>query len=358
MKFKKSKMRNYNLIAIISLVLFSVGCGNGKNSEELFFSFDNSKVKEQYQPQETVNLDVKNIKNKKIDSIVYYINDKKSETKKGTTHFNFNLSHQKLGYQNIKALVYYEGNNQEISTRIELVSNTDPKILKYKIVATYPHDTLSFTEGFEFYKDTLYESTGSPDNGIGYLRKYDLKTGLVYKQVNLDKKYFGEGITILNDKVYQLTWQSNVGFIYNSKTFAKEKEFPFDKKIEGWGMTNDGMNLYQSDGTEKIWKMNPTTQKMTDCINVYTSSGKVKSINELEYIDGKIYCNVWQKDVILIVNSASGAVEGIVNFADIRKLVTNKKAEVLNGIAYNPKSKSIFITGKNWNKTFEIKIVE
>jgi glutamine cyclotransferase len=162
----------------------------------------------------------------------------------------------------------------------------------------------------------------------------------------------------LKNKIYQLTWQSNIGFVYNASTLKREKTFTYDKPIEGWGMTNDGEYLYQSDGTEKIWKMNPETLKMIDYINVYAGSNKIKSVNELEFINGKIYGNIWQKDAIAVINPTTGAVEAILNLTDLRKQVTNDTAEVLNGIAYNPKTKTLFVTGKNWDKLFELKVLE
>jgi len=170
--------------------------------------------------------------------------------------------------------------------------------------------------------------------------------------------YFGEGITIINNKLYQLTWEEKKGFIYNIDTWKVEKTFDYDKPIEGWGMTNDGKVIYQSDGTEKIWKMNPTNQKMIDYVNVYAGSSKIKSVNELEYINGKIYCNIWQKDAIAVVNPENGKVEAIINLAGLRKFIKHPEAEVLNGIAYNPKTKSIFVTGKKWEKLFEITVSE
>jgi glutamine cyclotransferase len=160
----------------------------------------------------------------------------------------------------------------------------------------------------------------------------------------------------MNDKIYQLTWKEKTGFIYNANTFKLEKTFTYDKDIEGWGMTNDGTHLYQTDGTEKIWKKNPATQKMIDYVNVYSGSSKIQSINELEWINGKIFCNVWQKDAIAIVNPTSGAVESILDLSGLRTKIESPNAEVLNGIAYNPKTKTIFVTGKNWDKTFEIQV--
>ena len=349
-------MKKYNLLSIILLGITLTNCGDTKKSENSIFTFNNSEFKQKYITSDALNLSVLNPNTKAIDSVIYYINDKKIGSSKGANQLSFPLKEQKLGYQNLKALVYYEGENAEATARVELVSNVQPKLLKYKIVNTHAHDTLSFTEGLEFYKDTLYESTGQ--KGSSYFRKYDYKTGKIFKQVDLEDKYFGEGITFLNNKLYQLTWQEKTGFIYNATTLKLEKTFAFTKDIEGWGMTNDGKNIYQSDGTEKIWTSNPENQQMLDYINVYSGDTKIKAINELEWIDGKIYANVWQKDAIAVVNPTSGAVEGIIDLSGLRKFVKNTAAEVLNGIAYNPKTKTIFVTGKNWDKMFEITVSE
>ena len=333
-------------------------CGIEKKGENSIFTFDDSKFSARYQSQETLKLRILNPNTKAVDSVEYYNNDIKIGSKKGLEKLTFELKNQKLGYQNLKAVVYFEGENSVATTRIELVSNVTPKALKYTIVNTYPHDTASFTEGLEFYKDTLYESTGSGNDCKSYLRKYNYKTGEIYKQTNLDPIYFGEGITFVNNKIFQLTWQNKTGFIYNANTWKLEKTFTYDRNIEGWGMTNDGKNIYQSDGTEKIWKMNPDTQKMMDYVNVYSGDYKIPKINELEWINGKIYANVWQKDLIAVVNPANGTVEGILDFSALRKSIQFPQAEVLNGIAYNPKTKTIFVTGKQWDKMFEIKVSE
>ena len=347
-------MKKYNSLLVILLALIVASCGGSKKDNENLFSFDTAAFKEVYQPNEMAILSVLNPQNKKIDSIIYYANDLKIGSKKDNEKISLSLSDKKLGYQNIKALVYFEGENVETTARIEVVSSIEPKLLNYNIVNTFPHDTLAFTEGFEFYRDTLIESTGQ--KGASHFRKYDYITGKVHKQVNMDSQYFGEGITVINNKIYQLTWQSNVGFIYDASTLKQIKTFPYDKPIEGWGMTNDGKHIYQSDGTEKIWKMNPQTQKMEDYINVYTNTNKIKSINELEWIDGKIYGNIWQKDAIAVINPITGAVEGVLNLAGLRSKIKFAGAEVLNGIAYNPKTKTIFVTGKNWDKMFEIRV--
>lgn len=349
-------MKKYNFLSIILLGIAINSCGDPKKIDNSLFSFDESKFQAHYLPQDNIELGILNPNSKEIDSIVYFVNDTKIGSKKGIEKFSLALKSQKLGYQNLKAVVYYDGENAQASTRIELVSAIQPKLLKYTLINTYPHDTASFTEGLEFYKDTLYESTGL--NGKSYLRKYNYKTGKIYQQVDLDAKYFGEGITFLNNKIYQLTWQDKTGFIYNANTLKLEKTFAYDRDIEGWGMTNDGKYIYQSDGTEKIWKTNPENQKMMSFINVYSASSKIPKINELEWINGKIYANIWTKDAIAVVNPESGAVEGILDMSGLRKLTNTTPDDVLNGIAYNPKTKTIFVTGKNWDKMFEITVSE
>lgn len=349
-------MKNYKALSIILLGLIIGSCGGSKKDASNYFSFNSSDFKTHYQSNDNVTLEITNSQNKVIDSIIYYVNDVKVASTKGNAKATFDLKNKKLGYQNLKALVYFEGDNVAVTDRIELVSDIAPKLLTYKIINTFPHDTASYTEGLEFYRDTLYESGGGYNKSKFF--KYDYKTGKVYKNQNLDGKYFGEGMTIINNNLYLLTWKEKTGFIYNPITFKLEKTFTFDKDIEGWGMTNDGKNIYHSDGTEKIWTMNPDTQKMTDYINVYTNTSKIKSVNELEWIDGKIYGNIYTKDAIAVIDPKTGAVEAVIDLSALKKLIKNKEADVLNGIAYNPKTKTIFITGKNWDKMFEIKVSE
>ncbi|WP_394759572.1 glutaminyl-peptide cyclotransferase [Flavobacterium sp.] len=346
-------MKKYNVFVFILLTTIFIGCGDKNNSKNLF-SIDESKFKAMYHNEDVISLIVKNDANKTIDSIVYFNNDKKIGSVKGNAKFDYALTNEKLGYQNLKTIVYYEGSTEETTTRVELLSSIEPKILTYTVLNTYPHDKASFTEGLEFYDGNLYESTGK--NGTSYFAKTDYKTGKIVQKVDLEAKYFGEGITFINGKMFQLTWKDSTGFIYDANTLKLEKTFKFDKKIEGWGMTNDKQYIYQSDGTEKIWKMNPENQKMIDFVNVYTNTSKIKSVNELEWIDGKIYANIWQKDAIIIINPLTGAVEALVDLSGLRKKTNAGSEDTLNGIAYNPKTKTIFVTGKNWDKMFEIKV--
>lgn len=344
-------------LAATILALTIISCDSEKPGEK-YFEFDNSILKPLYKKEDSAQLLMLPTADKTIDSVVYFSNDKKIGSGKAGEKFNFDLAQAKLGYQNLKALVYYNGKDhpQEITGRLEIVSSIEPKLLTFDVVNTYPHDVASFTQGLEFYQDTLMESTGQ--KGSSWLRKLDYKTSKPYKQVDLTPEYFGEGFTVLNNQVYQLTWQEKTGFIYDAKTLKKIKEFPYSQNIEGWGLTNDGTNLYWSDGTEKIWKVDPKTLEHTDYVNVYTPSSKIKALNELEFAKGKIYGNVWQKDAIAVIDPVTGSVEGILDISRLRKELTNPRAEVSNGIAYRKSSNTFFVTGKNWDKMFEIRIKE
>lgn len=351
-------MKVYNVFAIILLSLFFVACNDSKKSDEIYFSFDTSAEKPSYTVTDAFSIKVLNSQNKAIDSIVYSVNGTRISSKTDISTVDFQLKDQKLGYQNITAAVYFDGQKepQNIVTRAELVSNINPKLLKYEIVNTFAHDETSFTQGLEFYRDTLLESTGQ--HGTSYIRKYDYKTGKVYQQTDLEQQYFGEGITVFQNKVYQLTWQSGVGFVYNADNLKFEKQFIYDKKVEGWGLANDGEFIYQSDGTEKIWKLDPSTLKMIDYVNVYSAANKIKSVNELEYANGKMYGNIWQRDAVAVIDPTTGAVIEVLDLKDLRSTLTSKRAEALNGIAYNAKTKTFFVTGKLWDKMFEIRLVE
>ena len=358
-------MKNLKLFAFIILGGVLVNCNGSKKSETNSFSFNQKELKAQYTANEVLKMQIDHPENVKIDSIVYFINDKKVGSKKDASVFEHQWNAQKMGYIGLKAVIYSEGKSDETTTRVEMISVIQPKLLTYKILNTYPHDIKAYTQGLEFYRDTLFESTGNGAGngtgirGISSLRKTDYKTGKVYKQVDLENAMFGEGITVLNNKVYQLTYTELTAFIYDADTFKRLKTVPYTRKMQGWGLTNDGTNLYQSDGSEKIWILNPETFKEIDYINIYTGANKVKNVNELEWVNGKIYGNVYQRDAIAKIDPKTGAVEAILDLKDLKSKVTqHPDLDVLNGIAYNPKTKTFFVTGKNWDKMFEISISE
>ncbi|MAV04457.1 MAG: glutamine cyclotransferase, partial [Flavobacteriaceae bacterium] len=193
------------------------------------------------------------------------------------------------------------------------------------------------------------------------LIKIDYKNGLVLDKIFLDKSYFGEGLTIIGDNLYQLTWKQKIGFVYNKNNFELIKSFNYKKSIEGWGLCNDGTNIYKSDGTEKIWILDPETLNELSYISVVTNNKVITKINELEWYRGKIYANTYQfnKEVGLIIDPKSGSVEGVIDFKGLKeKVKKHDKLDVQNGIAFHSKKNTFFVTGKNWNKLFEIEIFE
>jgi glutamine cyclotransferase len=346
-------MKKINLLIITSLSALLYSCGNTEN----LFSIASKDLKQVYKQNESVNLSIENTENTPIDSVVYYANDVKLGTTENNKTLNFKLANLQLGVQDIKAVVYYEGQNVECLTSFELVSNITPKLYEtkdYTILNTYNHDLNAYTQGLEFHKGILLEGTGQ--NGESTLRKTDYKTGKVTKSIPLSPDYFGEGITVFNGKIYQLTWKNKVGFIYNADTFVQEKTFNYFADIEGWGLTHNDKHLIMSDGTSEIYFLDPATQKMVRSINVYSDTNAIPELNELEWIDGKIWANIYQKDAVAIINPENGAVEAVIDFSNLKSKITNPEKDVLNGIAYNPATKTVFVTGKNWEKMFEIKL--
>lgn len=223
----------------------------------------------------------------------------------------------------------------------------------YTVVKTYPHDPTAFTEGLLFDNDLLYESTGL--QGKSWLRQIDLASGQVVQQIDLPQQYFGEGITIFGDKIFQLTWQSHIGFVYNKTTFNPLQTFTYT--TEGWGLTQDGKRLIMSDGTARLTFRNPTTFAEIGYIDVYDANGPITQLNELEYVNGKIYANIWMTDWIVIIAPETGQVTGRIDLKNLLPLADRTGADVLNGIAYLPKDDRLFVTGKLWPKLFEIRLV-
>ncbi|WP_136480943.1 glutaminyl-peptide cyclotransferase [Cognatitamlana onchidii] len=343
-------MKSIKYLTIIFLGVLLTSCGSNTGQKKSDFTIVTNAKKGNLPNNKTLELSIENKKKYTIDSITYLLNGMKigSQTL---------LSDFKLGKQTLEAVVYFEGEQQKVTSTITILHNELPKVYTYNIIDEYPHDITSYTQGLEFYNDTLYESTGQYKESK--LRKVNYKTGEVIKNMNLADEYFGEGLTILNDKVYQLTWQKGTGFIYDVHSFNKLDSFKYGNSKEGWGLCNHNDIIYKSDGTEKIWLLNKDTLAEEDYIQVYTNKGKIVGINEMEWIDGKIYANRYQKDGVAIINPENGAVVGVVDFSPLKKLIKQHAGlDVLNGIAYNPKTKTIFVTGKRWNKLFEVEIIE
>lgn len=242
---------------------------------------------------------------------------------------------------------------------VKKAKTTTPKVpLKYygfDVVNSYPHQTTAYTQGLQFVDGLLWEGTGQ--YGASRLQYVDLTSGSVKVVATLPKEHFGEGITILNDKIYQLTWQNSVMHIYDRKTLKKIGEHKY--RGEGWGLTTDGESLYMSDGTSDIRVLDGVTLKVKGVINVVLNGESLPYLNELEWIDGKIWANVYTYDQIAIINPATGVVEGVIDLRGLlNESLRTEDTDVLNGIAYDAEQQRIFVTGKNWSRIFEIKIYE
>lgn len=339
-------MHIYKYFILLYLSIILISCGETNSSKQSNLSI-NTNLKSLLLG-DTLNLSITNPKKLNISEVNYQLNGKSIDK-------NEVLNNTTLGEKTLTAIVTYDDNTETLTKSIKIYNNVIPAIYTYEIINTYPHDITSYTQGLEFYEGELYESTGQYKESK--LRKVNFETGDVIKNTNLDDNFFGEGLTILGDKIYQLTWQSKRGFIYDVNSFEKLSTFNYGKSIEGWGICNNGNTLYKSDGTEKIWFLNPENLTEEGHIEVYTEKGKIPSLNELEWIDGKIFANIYQRNGVVIINPKTGGVEGVINFEPLKKLVKqHDKLDVLNGIAYHPERKSIFVTGKNWDKLFEVTI--
>jgi glutaminyl-peptide cyclotransferase len=232
-------------------------------------------------------------------------------------------------------------------------------VINYAVTNVYPHDTTAFTEGLLMHDGKLYESTGSPNQlpqTKSLFGPVDLKTGVINKKVELDRqKYFGEGIVFLGSKVFQLTYQTKKGFIYDAETFQKLGEFTFPSK-EGWGLTTDGGSLIMSDGTNNLTYLNPTTFQPSKTLQVMDENGPVSNLNELEFIGGTFYANVYTTDLVVRIDTGSGKVTGKLDLSSLTNEVKVKYPASLemNGIAYDSASHKVYVTGKMWPNIYEI----
>ena len=335
------------LLLILSFFLIS----NCENNNSKDFKLKIQSTDKTVKLNDTINIDISSKRGIIIDSTKLFLNNKPVDN-------HVILDNYILGNQDIRAIVYSDGESFTLTNSFDIYSDSAPKLYKYEIINEFRHDNKAYTQGLEFYDNVLYESTGL--NGKSSLRKVNYRTGEVLKSIKIDNEYFAEGITILNDKIYQLTWKNQIGFIYNTDLEIMNT-FEYGNSIQGWGLCNDGEYIYKSDGTNKIWLLDKVTLEEISYIEVMTNKSKIKNINELEYINGKIYANTYQlnRDVVIIINPKNGTVEGVIDFTGIRDLVKKSPdLDVMNGIAYNPKTDRLYVTGKNWDKLFEIQLVE
>lgn len=256
------------------------------------------------------------------------------------------------GRKSLKVSAYKKGRARTTITRfLVTMSDVIPARNGYRIVNTYPHQRDAFTQGLIYDNGILYEGTGQETGSS--LRQVELETGKVLRQLNLDPSLFGEGITLYDDRIYQVTWTSQVGFVYEKETFRQINKVYYQS--EGWGLTTMNKQIVMSDGSNVLYLIEPEMFTVVSRLEVYDNEKKVDQLNELEYINGELWANIWMSDLIARIDPVSGK---LIAYIDLKGLMKDKDAGVLNGIAYDKEGNRIFVTGKNWPQLFEIRLTE
>lgn len=348
------------LFLMVSLLFLAVQCSdtpaNDVAEEEAVIQFE---IQQNIQATLNTIIPLEVIVTEPLNTVELFFNDSIVESWKDVEEsFTANLktSYFGVGEYGLVIKAKNEKGEEFIDNRtIEILSDVHPEILRAEVIREYPHDPNSFTQGLEFYKGDLYEGTGDPGNqGNTVVAKVDLNSGSHDYSMGLQAGFFGEGITILNDKLYQLTWQNQKCYVYDV-TAELQLLNEFNYIGEGWGLCNDGKSLIMSNGSERITFRDPETFQIQRTISVYNKKGKIINLNELEYHDGMIYANVWTTNIIIGIDPITGVVLKQIDATDL-VLLGKGTGEVLNGIAV--KDDEFYLTGKNWSKLFKVKFIE
>ena len=286
---------------------------------------------------------------------LFFDNDPVASYLKGENNLYIVTDTLNPGNHKISLIAYVNGKSTpRSSVNVTLLSDITPQLLGYKIINIYPHDRKAYTQGLVYENGFLYEGTGL--KGKSSLRKVNLQTGEPVASLNLPPDLFGEGICILDNRIIQLTWTSGLGFVYDKNSFRFLNKIRYN--TQGWGLTTDGTSLIMSDGSNHLYFIEPTYFSETSRIEVFDNKGAVNNLNELEYINGLVYANIYQTNKIAIIDPRTGKVIAYLNLSGLlKKKDRESTTDVLNGIAWDPASKNLFVTGKNWPKLFEIKTI-
>ena len=352
---------NARLLAAAIILLVIAGYSGCKNnvSETLSITPDAGTA---YKLGDVISVKVSSSAGTLPDSVVYLIDSVRSTSRKDTLAAKLKTDSLGCGSRLITARFYKGGKPQEVSTNVILLAPSAPVEYTYKVDKVYPHDPASYTEGLEYHDgDCFFESTGLEKES--YLLKVDLKTGKRLQAAKLDDQYFGEGIATVGDKILMLTYREGKAFIYDKNTFKLLSTIPYTWGREGWGVCFDGKHILNDDSTNRIFFLNKDTFMPESSIDVYDDKGPVNAVNELEYIDGKIYANVYTTDNILVINPKNGAVMERIDMKDLwpmaqRPANFDNEQNVLNGIAYDKKGGRIFVTGKKWPHLYQVHFIK
>ena len=287
------------------------------------------------------------------DSVRFLVDGKQVSAFSAATDFSLDTKNLRVGGVRLSAEVVYNGKTEYLSGSLKLRSDITPKHLSYKVVNRFPHDRGAYTQGLLFDEGVMYESTGL--NRKSSLRKVKFETGDILQSIALNDTYFGEGLAIDDNRLMQITWKNHKGFVYDKNTFETLHEF--DISTEGWGLVLYNDTLILTDGTENLYFIDKNSFSTTKITQVYDHQGPVKMLNELEIVDGKLFANIYQTDLVAIIDITTGKV---LNYIDFKGLLPADQyrddTDVLNGIAYDPKSRRLFVTGKNWPTLFQVEI--
>jgi len=291
-----------------------------------------------------------------IDSLRWFVNGIWLETTKGED-ITWNTAGHTTGTHRIEVAAHYSSGQREFrSANVLLLAPQAPREYTYRVLRVFPHDPRAFTQGLLFHDGYLYESTGLL--GESTLRKVDLETGIPIMKVDLPPEMFGEGLALVGDRLIQLTWQNQVAFIYQKSDFTLLQRINYNIR-EGWGLTFDGTYLLKTDGSANLYFLDKDFLTEVRRIEVCDHNGPVHLLNELEYINGELWANVWQTDDILRIDPKTGVVLGRINMTGLLpERYRTQNTDVLNGIAYDEETGRIFVTGKNWSRLFEIQVIE
>ncbi|TAF47725.1 MAG: glutaminyl-peptide cyclotransferase [Sphingobacteriales bacterium] len=291
------------------------------------------------------------------DSVQYFIDETKITSSADTASaISVNTKTLKLGSRLITAKIFSKGKSEQVATNIVVGSSKTPANYTFKIIKTYVHDTASYTEGLEYHNGFLYESDG--EYGASSLRKTTIE-GKVLQKIDLPAKYFGEGIAVIGNKIIQLTYKEGLGLVYDKQTFKQLSTFAYNHTVEGWGLAYNNTTIYNTDGSNKIYTLNNTNYQSTGYIEVYDDKGPVTQLNELEWVNGKLYANIYTSDLVAIINPQTGEVEAYINLITLPKgTIEDQNNDVLNGIAYDTDGNRLFVTGKKWPKLFQISVLK
>ncbi len=346
----------FRLLLIASLAIILNGCGDSEQKKETDSSspripkstrLESPKNGTPYTFGSPIHFEIAS--DESVDSVVVEFG--KESRVFNSKSFDWLLSNPRVGTLKIRVMVYFKGTSETHYPRIILHSDIQPEWLTYSIQNIFPHNKEAYTQGLFFKDDTLIESTGQ--NGTSWISKVSLQTGQVYQKADLDSEYFGEGAAYWGGNYYQLTWTSEIGFIYDHQ-FQQKGSFNYTH--QGWGMATWGDTLLVSDGTEVIRLLDPRDLSEIDRMEVYTEKKPLKMLNELEVVGGLLYANIYPDDEVAIIDLPTGRVVQMIDFSGMLSTAQSRDADALNGIALHPVTKKLYVTGKLWPSLFEVKL--